>query len=131
MTADDIGMEMDAISDALNRVGPSASPGLMASLNEALSQWQDFYWGELDQWPVNALAQWEQRLPELRATLAQLQRSAGTQPAPVVSAPKAPGPVTALEPLKVVGTWPLWLKVTAGGVLSLAMYKVARKLELL
>jgi hypothetical protein len=130
MKADDIDAAMLEIGDRLNRVGVGADAATMSKLNALLADWQDFYWSEYQQWPVNQLAVWADNLPNMRDAITRLEREAGSQGAPVTSAPK-PGGMTTLDPLKVTGTWPLWMKVSALGVLGLALYKVASKTRLL
>lgn len=130
LNADAINERMEALANRLDRVGEGAEPRAVADVNASLSAWQDFYWGELDQWPVSELAIWEGRLPTLEAQIIGLEQQAGRRTTPVVSAPST-APTQVLEPLKVVATWPLWMKVAAGGALTIIMYKVARKVHLL
>lgn len=129
MTADEIENAMADLSDRLNRVGVGADPATMRRLNALLSDWQDFYWGEYQQWPVTQLQVWENNLPNMETALAQLEQTAGSQALPVTT-PRT-GPVQTVDPLKVTGTWPLWMKVSAISVLGFALYKVARKVKLL
>lgn len=129
MTADEIEHAMVDLSDRLSRVGVGADTATMRKLNAMLADWQDFYWGEYQQWPVTMLGVWEQNLPNMQMAIAQLEQAAGTQAEPVTTAPS--GPIVRADPLTVTGTWPLWMKVGAGAILSFALYKVARKLKLL
>lgn len=130
MKADEIDAAMSAMSDRLNHVGVGADASVVSRLNALMSDWQDFYWGEYEQWPVTQLAVWENNLPNMEAALTRLEQSAGTQSEPVTSAPSS-GPIIQAPELRVVGTWPLWMKVTAGSVIALALYKVLRKTKLL
>lgn len=130
MNANDLNVQMEALMDRLDRVSATAPREATAGLNAALADWQDFYWGYIEAWPVEQLSRWSQRVGELARELEQLERAVGTEPAPVVTAP-APGGTMTLDPLAIVGTWPTWMKVAAGGILSLALYKVARKVKLL
>ena len=129
MEADSLNVQMETFMDRLDRVGRSAPENLTRDINATLSDWQDFYWANLEQWPVNDLALWRQKVPEIDAALTKLERSAGTEIVPVTSAPK--GPVTELSPLRIVGTWPTWMKVAAGGFFSVLLYNVAKKTKLL
>lgn len=129
MTADQIEVVMADLSDRLNRVGVGADTATMRKLNALMSDWQDFYWGEFEQWPVTQLQVWENNLPNLESAIAQLEQTAGSQALPVTS--PSTTPVKTLDPLKVTGTWPLWMKVSALSVLGFALYKVARKVKLL
>lgn len=130
MKAEDINAEMDAMSDRLDHVGAGADMTKVRQLNAFISDWQDFYWGEYEQWPVNQLAVWENNLPNMQALLTSLEQSAGTVETPVTSEPA--GPVVVIkEPTLVTATWPTWMKVAAGSVLALGIYKVARKLDIL
>lgn len=129
MTADEIESAMVDLSDRLNRVGVGADPAMIRRLNALMADWQDFYWGEYQQWPVTQVQVWANNLPNMEAMLVQLEQAAGTQKDPVTTAPV--GPVKTMDPLKVTGTWPLWLKVSAISVLGFALYKVARKTKLL
>lgn len=129
MNADEIDEAMTALSDRLNMVGVGADTSVVSRLNALISDWQDFYWGEYEQWPVTQLAVWENNLPNMEAALAQLESQAGRASAPVTSAPK--GPVIQADEITVTGTWPLWMKVGAGSIIALALYKVLRKTKLL
>lgn len=129
MTADQIEERMADLSDRLGRVGVGANTATMRKLNALMADWQDFYWGEYQQWPVTQVQVWENNLPNMEAAVAQLEQTAGSQALPVTS-PRTT-PVQTLDPLKVTGTWPLWMKVSAIGVLGLALYTVARKVKLL
>lgn len=129
MTADQLEERMADLSDRLNRVGVGADTATMRRLNALLADWQDFYWSEYQQWPVTQLQVWENNLPNMEATLVQLEQTAGSQVQPVTTPRTAP--VQTLDPLKVTGTWPLWMKVSAISVLGFALYKVARKVKLL
>lgn len=129
MKADDIDAAMTDLSDRLNMVGVGADTSVVSRLNALISDWQDFYWGEYEQWPVTQLAVWENNLPNMEAALAQLESQAGRASAPVTSAPT--GPVIQADEITVTGTWPLWMKVGAGSLIALALYKVLRKTKLL
>lgn len=121
MNANQINEEMDALSDRLTYVGPSADPAAVGAVNAALAEWQDFYWGNLEQWPVNELSLWQQRLSQLHNMLGELEASAGRAGAPVVDAQSRQGGM--LDITRVAGDWPTWLKVAAGSAVALALYQ--------
>lgn len=97
-------------------------------LQAFLSDWQDWYWGNLDAWPVTELAQWNTMYGQALDAVGRLETVVGDEPAPEPQPPQS-GPIVALPELEVFGTWPLWMKVTAGSILALGLYKVARKLK--
>jgi len=129
MKADQIDEAMNALADRLNMVGVGADTSVISRLNALLSDWQDFYWGEYEQWPVTQLAVWESNLPNMEAALTRLESEAGRASAPVTT--PSTGPVIQADEITVTGTWPLWMKVTAGSVIALALYKVLRTTKLL
>lgn len=129
MTADEINVQVDDLSDRLNRVGVGADPDTLARINAFISDWQDFYWGEFEQWPQVQLTVFANNLPNMVAALDAMEAKVGREAAPVVTASK--GPVIQADEIRVGGTWPLWMKVTAGAVLAIGLYKVARVTRLL
>jgi len=101
------------------------------SLNAVLSDWQDWYWGNLDAWPVNDTARWNGVYSDLEQRVTQLEQTAGQLDEPPVSEPAPSGPIVALPEEHIYGTWPTWMKVAAGTVLALGLYKVLRTMKVL
>lgn len=126
INANTINTEMQAIADQLNMVGPAADPRKVSQLNTALADWQDFYWGNYEQWPVNELQLWADNLDNFAVLLKQLQTQGGIVAAPV-TAPALPGAPIVVADEKVGGTWPTWMKVASGALLLLSLYAVARR----
>lgn len=123
--ANAIEQQMSALSDRLDRVGVGANRDTIARINGLLADWQDFYWSNYEQWPVNQLEVWANNLPNMQAALTALEQQAGTSSAPITTQPR--GPVIEQGAINVTGTWPTWMKVTAGSILALVVYKAAKK----
>lgn len=128
-TAEQINTAMDALSTRLNHVSELADQVVVKTLNGLLSDWQDFYWSQLEQWPVNDLQRWENNLNDMTVALTRLEHDAGTVDQPVSAPPSSK--VTTLPAISITGTWPTWMKVGAAAMLGFALYKAARKLHLL
>lgn len=128
MNADEVNEIMEAIEARYNVLSDVDTPQAQELL-QAILAWGDFYWGEFDQWPVNDVAMWEQRLPELQTLIVQAEQG-GVLDAPPTSEP-LPGPVIVMPEEHITGTWPTWMKVAAGAVLALGLYKVARITKIL
>lgn len=130
-TAEQINDAMTVLSDRLNHVTDKADPKTVSTLNALLSDWQDFYWSQYEQWPVNDLQMWDNNANDMSVALTRLETAAGTQSEPIKSAPATPGKVITLAPTHVIGTWPTWMKVGASAILAFLAYKAARKLHIL
>ena len=119
----------DAFNALMDRIDHlNVDTATARSLNAVLSDWQDWYWGNLDAWPVNDTARWNGAYSDLAQRVSQLEASAGTVETPITSEPASSGPIVALPEEHIYGTWPTWMKVAAGTVLALGLYKVLRKL---
>lgn len=131
MNANDIDAEMEAFGARYDLLGQSAT-GTTAQkqIGKMLSDWQDFYWENLDAWPVNQLAVWSDNLNNIDSLLDSLETSAGVLDAPIV-APPPKEPAQVMEAVRITATWPLWMKVGAITILSFGLYKVVRKLNIL
>lgn len=125
--ANNIHATMTAISDQLNVVGPAADPAKVAQLNQALADWQDFYWANYEQWPVNELQLWADNVDNLAVLLKQLQAQGGVYVDAPVSAPATNNTPIVLGGETVGGTWPTWMKVASSAVLLFSLYAVARR----
>lgn len=121
---DALGLRFDNVYNTLN-LSKTDTQYFMA----LFSDWQDFYWGNLDQWPVNDLAMWNDRYNKAESKLLSLEQQLTPREAPIVSKPS--GQVVTVAPTQVYGTWPLWMKVAAGSVLAIGLYAVVRKLKIL
>lgn len=126
MTAAQINDAMDALGARLDAIPTSRGEG--APVNASISDWQDFYWSEYEQWPVNDVARWETTLRGMTETVDALADKYEGQAAPVLGPSK---PAKKLADIGVFGDWPLWMKVTAGGLIGLMLYKAARETKLL
>lgn len=128
MTADEINAYMDRLSGQLDLLGPTADAGKVAKLNQAIADWQDFYWSNYEQWPVNQLSVWSDNVDNFATLLKSLQEQAGI----LATVPHSTtGIATTLPPQLVTGTWPVWMKVGATAMLSFGLYKVLRRFDLL
>lgn len=126
MNPDQLEAAFTALADRIDHLNVDVPTA--RSLNAVLSDWQDWYWGNLDAWPVNDLAQWNGQYADTEQRVAALEQSAGTVETVPTSEPSS-GPIVALPETRITATWPTWMKVAAGTVLALGLYKVLRKLE--
>ncbi len=97
-------------------------------INSLISDFQDWYWLNLDQWPVNMLATWETRAKDMADQIGYLETKYAGKAPPVWDQATE---VETLVKLDVVATWPLWMKVTAAGILAFMGYKVLKKTKVL
>jgi len=115
-----------ALADRLNQI--PTTPEESARANASIADWQDFYWSQYEQWPVNDIAKWNTTLGEMTQLVASLAAKYQGQAAPT---PEAAKPAKTLANIGVYGDWPLWMKVTAGGLIGLMLYKAARETKVL
>lgn len=128
MTADEVNEQMEALGERLDKLGAGVDKTLFGKVNGLIADWQDFYWGEFEAWPVNTVATWEDQLPNLQTAVARMERDAGVLAKPVESAPVR---TVQLADEKVYGDWPLWMKVGAVTILAFGAYKVLRAVKVL
>ncbi len=126
MNANQINDAMDALGARVDAIPTTGGEG--SAVNASISDWQDFYWSEYEQWPVNDIARWETTLRGLTETVDALADKYEGQDAPIAEASK---PAKTVANIGVYATWPLWMKVTAGGLIGLMLYKAARETKLL
>jgi hypothetical protein len=121
---DTLNAAFELLGDRLNRVGDTADDtarGLLSAVNAAISDWQDWYWGNLDQWPLSQLPAWEARYHTALSQLVSLESAHGKRELPAPSEPS--GPVAVLKDLLVTANRPWWYYALygAGGVLALKL----------
>lgn len=125
--ATDLNDRVDVLSGRLDTL--QISDAQFDSSAKVISDWQDFYFGNFEEWPVTELAVWRDvTIPELELAIAGLEKIA--EPISEPRLPAAPlGPVIKAEAIEVRGTWPLWWKVSVAGVLVLFSYQVFKRIK--
>ena len=126
MTADQIDTILMDVGERSDQLAMTVTEG--REINSLISDFQDWYWLNLDQWQVNELATWETRTKDIVDQIAHLETKYAGQAPPVWD---ESAPVETLVELDVIATWPLWMKVTAIGILGFMGYKVLKKTKVL
>ena len=81
MTADQIDTILMDVGERSDQLDLSLTEG--REINALISDFQDWYWLNLDQWQVNELATWETRTKDIVDQIAHLEQKYAGQAPPV------------------------------------------------
>lgn len=113
------------IFDRLEKVPAASADPIITNL----SNWQDWYWGNYESWPINELSHWNNIYNETVALIEQAKAKTIIQKEVVIAKPKVQTPVIIKEEditADIPWFWYL-IPITFIGSLAAALYTVFKK----
>lgn len=130
MNADEIDRVMERLKNHVETLRGSVAPDVLAPIDAAFRKWDNFYYGpDFMQWPVNEVAAWTQRLPQLRQEIAMANQSG--QPSVTTVQTATGGKIHQFDPIQIQGQVPQpipqWVKLAGGGLIALVLWNLFKK----
>lgn len=117
----------EALSDRLNLVGEGVSASVVNASNAAIADWQDWYWGNYEEWDLSELPGLITAYNDTKNALTTAEREHGQlereyeDPAP---APGQPSEAIVLEEQLVTAKRPWWYWALWVGAAVIAIYTI-------
>ena len=126
-TPDTLNEMFEDLSDRLNLLSMDTTQAELRPLNQALSDWQDWYFGNYEQWPSEELGLWQTRFRDTLAGIEALEQRRGTMDEPIVTTPPSSGPIILPDEV-IVGQRPWWYIPLIGAMVVLGGITVSKVL---
>lgn len=109
MNPNELNELFERLGDRLNRLGTTATRNQIMAVNSVISDWQDWYWGNLDQWNQREMPRWETQYAQVSSLLDRLEAAHGSEDEPVTTPPIRPeAPPIVLPTERITAPRPWW-----------------------
>ena len=96
--------QYESLADTWDRIETLPNLDTVNLVNETLSAWQDWFWGEYEIWDTNEIYIWVDRYNKLEPIVLEALAQSRLLPEKPISEPKEPGQVIQLPTEYVYGT---------------------------
>lgn len=73
MTPNELNDHMESHGDRLNRLNIETNKEIIAEINAAIADWQDFYWGQYDEWDLTKMPEWDSLSTDIASRMTELE----------------------------------------------------------